>query len=172
MSRFAVTVVGHDRPGIVADVTGALAEHGGNIEDSSMTLLRGHFAWTLIVDIPDATAADLDQTLANVNADRLKVAVIELADEDDADEQAADYWLTVHGADRPGIVSAVTRVVAEVGGNLTNLTTRLAGGMYVVGADVDFPTGVNVQQVTEQLTTTATELGVVAALRPADSDVL
>ena len=37
----AVTVLGHDRPGIIAEVTGALAALGGNLEDSSMTLLRG-----------------------------------------------------------------------------------------------------------------------------------
>ena len=40
----AVTVLGDDRPGIVADVTGALAGLHGNLEDSTMTLLRGHFA--------------------------------------------------------------------------------------------------------------------------------
>ena len=43
-TSFAITVVGHDRPGIIAEVTGALADLGGNLEDSSMTLLRGHFA--------------------------------------------------------------------------------------------------------------------------------
>ena len=45
----AVTVLGHDRPGIVADVTGALADLHGNLEDSTMTLLRGHFAMVLLV---------------------------------------------------------------------------------------------------------------------------
>ena len=48
MSLIAVTVVGHDRPGIIADVTGRLAELGFNLEDSTMTLLRGHFAMMLI----------------------------------------------------------------------------------------------------------------------------
>ena len=60
---YAVTVVGHDRPGIVADVTGALATHGGNIEDSSMTLLRGYFAWTLVVAL-DTDIATIESTLA------------------------------------------------------------------------------------------------------------
>ena len=45
----AVTVLGHDRPGIVADVTAALAGPAGNLEDSTMTLLRGHFAMVLLV---------------------------------------------------------------------------------------------------------------------------
>ncbi len=53
MPSLAVTVIGRDRPGIIAEVTGVMAGLGGNLEDSSMTLLRGHFTWTLIVDIVD-----------------------------------------------------------------------------------------------------------------------
>src|SRR3954464_6142870 len=56
MSLLAVTVLGHDRPGIVADTTAALAAIGGNLEDSTMTLLRGSFAMLLLV----RAAADED----------------------------------------------------------------------------------------------------------------
>ena len=48
MESLAITVVGHDRPGIIAQTAEVLSEHGMNLEDSSMTLLRGHFAMTLI----------------------------------------------------------------------------------------------------------------------------
>lgn len=44
----AVSVLGHDRPGIIAETTAALADLGLNIEDSTMTLLRGHFAMMLL----------------------------------------------------------------------------------------------------------------------------
>ena len=44
---------GADRPGIVAAVTGVLVEHGGNLEDTSMTILGGHFAMMLVVAVPD-----------------------------------------------------------------------------------------------------------------------
>ena len=43
-----MTVLGHDRPGIIAEVTGILADLGVNLEDSTMTLLRGHFSFVLI----------------------------------------------------------------------------------------------------------------------------
>ena len=48
MTYLAITVLGHDRPGIIAQTAEVLAEAGMNLEDSSMTLLRGHFAMTLI----------------------------------------------------------------------------------------------------------------------------
>src|SRR5262249_4174438 len=46
--ELSITVVGRDRPGIIADVTGVLAELGLNLTDSTMTLLRGQFAMTLV----------------------------------------------------------------------------------------------------------------------------
>jgi len=36
----AIPVLGHDRPGIIAETTGILAGLGLDLEDSSMTLLR------------------------------------------------------------------------------------------------------------------------------------
>jgi glycine cleavage system transcriptional repressor len=44
MRQLAVTVIGRDQPGVVAGVTDMLAELEGNLEDSTATILRGHFA--------------------------------------------------------------------------------------------------------------------------------
>ena len=59
MYEYAITVIGHDRPGIIADVSAVLADLGLNLTDSSMTLLRGHFAMTLIcAGEPSATVVE------------------------------------------------------------------------------------------------------------------
>ncbi len=57
MRQLAVSAIGVDRPGIVAAVTGVLVGHGCNLEDTSMSILRGHFAMTLVVSAPDGTEA-------------------------------------------------------------------------------------------------------------------
>jgi len=62
--------------------------------------------------------------------------------------------------------------VAEVGGNVTDLTTRLAGGLYLLVAEVDLPDGVDVETLTSALRATAGELGVEATLRDLESDDL
>jgi glycine cleavage system transcriptional repressor len=59
----AITVLGHDRPGIIAEATGHLAGLGLNLEDSTMTLLRGHFAMMLIC-AGDAADAQIEAALA------------------------------------------------------------------------------------------------------------
>jgi glycine cleavage system transcriptional repressor len=170
MPLLAITVLGHDRPGIIADVTGALAELGGNLEDSSMTLLRGHFAMTLVVTL-DAAAPDVQARLDPLLED-LTVYVRPLPDEADLPATGSPYVLTVHGADRPGIVSSITRVIATYGGNITDLTTRLAGGLYVLAAEVDVPGTADVDGLSRELTAVAQELGVGASLRPTETDVL
>ena len=53
VNELAITVIGPDRTGIVADVAEALAGLGANLTDSTMTRLRGHFAMTLVCTGPD-----------------------------------------------------------------------------------------------------------------------
>ena len=77
----------------------------------------------------------------------------------------------MHGADRLGIVAAVTRVVAAAGGNITDLTTRLTGPLYVLVAEVDLPDG-RADDLRARLTEAADELGVDVTLRRAESEIL
>jgi len=168
----AVTLIGSDRPGIVAAVAAALADVGGNIEDSSMTILRGRFAMTLVVNVPvDAVATHA--ALAPVTARLgLGLTVVEVGPAEPPWPVGAHAVLSVHGADHPGILSAIMAVVAGHGGNVTDLTTRLTGEMYVVVADIDVADLADIPALDADLRLVADELGVDAVLRPADPDVL
>jgi glycine cleavage system transcriptional repressor len=165
--ELAITVIGPDRTGIVADVAEALAGVGANLTDSTMTRLRGHFTMTLICNGPTA-----DQAIAALAP--LKDVVSEVRTvEPGADEAegGVPFLVSVHGADRLGIVAAVTRVVAGSGGNITDLSTRLAGSLYVLIAEVDLPVGAT-DELAERLAVAAAELGVEVTLRHADSEIL
>jgi len=171
MPLLAITVLGHDRPGIIAETTGALAGLGLNIEDSTMTLLRGHFAMMLITD-GAAAAATVEDALSGLTADgSLSVSVRQVPAESGS-PGGAPYLLSVHGGDRPGIVSSLAAEVAKVGGNITDLTTRLAGDLYVLTAEVDLPTDVDADALTGALRGVAADLGVEVSLLPLESDDL
>ncbi len=168
----AVTVLGHDRPGIIAETTGQLAQLGLNLEDSTMTLLRGHFAMMLIC-AGAATATEIEEALAPLTADgSLTVTVREIPREQAAGGTGTSWVLTVHGGDRPGIVSSVVGEVAAVGGNITDLTTRLSGDLYLLVAEIDLPAGAQVGAVETAIATVAAQLGVAATLRPVEADDL
>ena len=78
--------------------------------------------------------------------------------------------VSVHGADRPGIVHRVAEAIAAAGGNITDLSTRLAGELYVLVAEVDLPG--DPAALEQALTEIGADLGVDARLRPADPDLL
>lgn len=171
MNELAITVIGQDRPGIVADVAEVLAGLGVNLTDSTMTRLRGHFAMTLVCTGP-VGAAEVEAALTPLAGDGQLLAHVRRVRPDAAGTAAGDpYLLTVHGADRLGIVAAVTRVVAEAGGNVTDLTTRLAGPLYVLIAEVDLPTGA-AEALSTRLAEVAAGLEVEVTLRRAESDLL
>jgi len=174
---YAVTVLGHDRPGIIAEATAGLAGLGLNIEDSTMTLLRGHFAMMLLCSTAGASGSvgprDIEQALASLTAGGdLDVAVRPVTDEPTPTAEASSWVLTVHGGDRPGIVSAVAKEVAAAGGNITDLTTRLAGSLYLLVAELDLPATVDVAAVDAAIKATAQQVGVTATLRAVEADEL
>ena len=178
MALLVATVLSHDRPGLIADVTGVLAQLGGNLEDSSMTLLHGHFAWTLVFDV-DAEPEQVRERLSEVCPAGVAVSYLDVAatarDYDLAalgDQETELAGVSVHGADRPGIVSAITRVIADFGGNITDLTTRLGNGLYVVVCEVEFVAGTDLSAVQDRLSEVAAGLGVTASIRTSDPDLL
>jgi glycine cleavage system transcriptional repressor len=145
--EFAVTAIGRDRPGIVAAISGALLELEGNIEDSQMSILRGHFAVMLIVKLPDgADAGDLDDRLDRVRQElELEAVAVNRVDDLGAAASRPSHVITVYGADHPGIVHAVSTALAERRVNITGLETRLAGAadspLYVMIIEVAVPEG-------------------------------
>jgi glycine cleavage system transcriptional repressor len=178
MSFVAITAVGQDRPGIVAEVTGVLFRQGCNLEDSTMTRLRDQFAMLLVVDVPEDAYVALDTALQLV-ASRLGLSLIvrplglELAA---AEETGETYMLRVYGADRPGIVHAVTAELAQRGWNVADLNTRLlAGGngpAYVLMLEVEAPGPDAAAALEPELARLRETLGVEISLEQLDPEAL
>ena len=108
-----------------------------------MTLLRGHFAMTLIC-AGEADSAEVEAALQPLVNGSLDVTVREVPEEGDSTPLGSSYLVTVHGADRLGIVARLASVIADAGGNITDLTTRLSGRLYVLLAEVDVPQSADV----------------------------
>lgn len=178
MAHVVVIAVGADRPGIVAAITGVLVEQGCNLEDTSMTILRGHFTMMLVVETPpDGDPEALREGLAAA-ARAVDVSLTVLPIEEGVTESPpGDPWtVSVYGADRPGIVYGVASLLARLGVNITDLTTRVAGTsdrpVYAMVLEVTIPSGVNPAELTRGLEALAGELGVEHSLHPSEADIL
>jgi glycine cleavage system transcriptional repressor len=178
MRHYALIAVGRDRPGIVAGITAVLLAHEVNVEDSQMTILRGHFTMMLIVaagdDVnEDELADDLRAVGEELDLELLTIAgVDELAD--DAEPEPS-HIVSVYGVDHPGIVHAVSSALAERGITITDLTTRLVGEddepLYALMMEVAIP-GDAVQDVTDALGDAGAGQGVEVTVRRLEVDAL
>jgi len=178
MRHYALIAVGRDRPGIVAAITAVLLAHAVNVEDSQMTILRGHFTMMLIVAVgdgvdPDDLGADLRAVGEELGLELLTIgAVDELAD---VGEPEPSHIVSVYGVDHPGIVHAVSTALAERGITITDLTTRVVGEdaepLYALMMEVAIP-GESVPEVTDALAAAGAEQGVEVTVRPLEADAL
>jgi glycine cleavage system transcriptional repressor len=143
--HFALSAIGRNRPGIAAQVSAVLLDHGLNVEDSQMTILGGHFAMMLIVAAPDGVererlAADLDGA-----ATRLSLEALTLRDVGDLGRtvQEPSHAVAVFGPDHPGILHGTTAALADLGVDVTDLNTRLVeedgDSLYVMLLEVALP---------------------------------
>jgi len=166
VTHYAVTAVGADRPGIVAALTGALYELDCNLEDVSSTILRGTFAVTLVVRAAEGLeSGGLSRRVDEaVGALGVSVSVREV-DSQESRGEATDV-LIVYGSDRPGIVARVTRLLAERGANITDLSCRLTGAVYSMVAEVTLPDEVDRAALAEEIRGVGRDLGVDVTFRP------
>ena len=177
MARFAVSVFGRDRPGIVAAVSRVLADAGCNLEDTSMTILRGHFAMMLVVSCRGGDrAGELEAGLGPVaNRLDLQVSVRVVTDEVTAAAGGGErFTAAVYGADRPGLVARVSETLAARGVNILDLQTRVVGEpdpVYVMQFELEVPAG-QAAKVEADLHAAAGELGVEVSFRRDEADVL
>ena len=176
MPEFAVTAIGQDRPGIVAAVSGALLELDGNVEDSQMSILRGHFAVMLVVHVPEGVdQAELAERLGEVR-DELALEALTVAPVGaGAEPVRASHVVSVYGADSKGIVHSISAALAGLGVDITDLETRLAGTpeapLYVMMIEIALGAA-GVEEVEAALNDAASTIGVEVSLSQLADDAL
>ena len=126
---YALSAIGKDRPGIVADVAGIIYECGGNLEDSRMTLLGDQFALLILL------SGDGEEFLRRLSAGckRLEwekhLAIFLYAGGGNGRKTPFKglkdiYELFTAGLDRMGIVYHVSRLLADQGINIIDMQTE------------------------------------------------
>jgi glycine cleavage system transcriptional repressor len=173
----AVTVIGRDRPGIVANVSRVLYRHRASIEELSQTVIRGQFAMILIASLGEgASPQTLKSELNDLSRDlALDIDLRPLQGEDMIPYEAGEtepFIITARGEDRPGLVFGITELLAERGINITNLggqVVRLGQEPeYIQVFEVDIPKGSDYSLLQEKLRHRGQEMGVSVDLQHKD----
>jgi glycine cleavage system regulatory protein len=135
MATLVLTVIGDDRSGLVSALSGVIADHGGSWQHSEMARLAGKFAGIVLVAVPDDRAEGLIAELGPLGSEGLLDVTVERgADEAPPSAEVTRLSLELVGADRPGIVHDISRVLAAQQVSIEELHTAtreapMAGGM-------------------------------------------
>jgi len=176
-TTLVLTVIGDDRAGLVKALADVIEQGGGNWERSHLSELAGKFAGIVTVTAPDDRVEALRAALAPLEG-LLQVAVHDAAGAAVplARESRQELRIALLGNDRPGIVGAVSGVLARHDLSVAELqsTTRdapMAGGrLFEAKALVTVPAGADLAAIRADLEELATEIMVDLDVTPDTAD--
>jgi glycine cleavage system regulatory protein len=174
-TTLVLTVIGNDRAGLVKALADVIEQGGGNWERSHLSELAGKFAGIVTVTVAPDRADALRSALAPLEG-LLEVAVHDGAATDTAGTADVRRELRIEllGNDRPGIVGAVSGVLARHHLSVADLQslTRdapMAGGrLFEASALVTVPAEVDLDALRTDLEQLASEIQVDLTLAPHD----
>lgn len=165
MNKVIISVIGEDRPGILAAVSDSLLACGCNIENISQTILQSVFGALFVAALPpDLNATTLQTRLAaDLSGLDLDVFVKEHESVVQVAARTQPFVITTFGPDRPGLVNGITRIFARHGINVTNLKAVFKGGDVpqdnIMIFEVDIPAETPLPELRLELQRAAQGLG-------------
>lgn len=162
-TSLVVSIVGTDRQGIVSALADKAQRFGANWAASRMTRLAGEFAGMVHFEVPRENADNLATSLRGLQSSGLQVVV---AKSDGANTPAAlrVFELELVGEDRLGIVSNLTKMLAERGISIESIHTDIVRSgvsgkqTFKVEAHLLVPANLSVEALQKELGTLASEM--------------
>ena len=125
--EIVLTLTGHDRVGIVKEITNVLVTRGGNVETSRMARLGGGFAMLALISLDDNDLPAFETDLQKLRNEGFQITL--LPTEDDHAKKYAGwlpYQIEVLGADHEGIIYEIADQLAQQGINFEDVETTTA----------------------------------------------
>lgn len=125
--RLILSATEQDRPGLVAELSGFIAERGCNIDDSRVNVLGGFAGLMFLISGTPMQVAEVESGVAGLErATGLRVTVRRLVDHTSPVVRVPlppTWVVTASAMDHEGIIHAITDVVRANGGNILELET-------------------------------------------------
>lgn len=173
--RVMLTVVGSDRPGIIAEVTGVLFQHRCNLEDISMTLLEDQLAMMMIANLQKTNAAKIFEALSHQGQKSgwsISLKSIRVSKNKKSSEPTK-CLIQAMGRDRTGIVYHISQTLAKMKLNITDLNSKLltshGSPVYALALEVDAPAASKLSALKKTVEQLARRLKIEISLKRFDS---
>ena len=163
ITSLVVSIVGPDRHGIVSMLADRAQRYGANWAASRMTRLASEFAGTVHFEVPRENADALVKALRELESSGLQV-VIGRSDGANVSDTVRVVELELVGSDRRGIVSSLTKILAERGISIESIHTEiirsgLSGSQtFKVEAHLLVPVALSIEKLRLELGALASEM--------------
>ena len=176
-TALVVTVMGPDRPGIVSLLADRAHRFGASWAASRLANLAGEFAGMVHFEVPRENADALAAALRGLESSGLRLVVAKSEGAGAAPAGLRGIDLELVGEDRLGIVSNLTRILAEHGISIEHIHTEIVGAKtagkstFKVAAHLLVPEALSADELRRKLEVLANEMVLDIALgeRPARS---
>lgn len=154
--QMIISVVSKDRPGIIAEITGAIFELDGDLADLSQSILCGYLTMTLIVTFDnDLTVESVRSKLEAVKSEDGYEIIVKLMDiplqHNVNGLPEKTYILTVQGKNKSGMVYSISSFCYQRGINILDLSTTLKDDQYTMVLQLDLSKVESIKQLREDL---------------------
>jgi phosphoserine phosphatase len=166
----AVTALGKDRRGLVADVSGAVTSLGGNIVHVEQSSMFGLFSMVMLVEAEDLPPGLDVYRFAYELSLRGKEFGVDLTAEvveRERAQRAKDLRVvTIVGSDKPGVMTAIARAIADAGANIERMQHVAQGDLMAFEIWIDVAGGVDFEKLRHDVRATCERVGVNAVVQP------
>ena len=167
-----LSAIGSDRPGVVKDISKAVLECGGNIEESRMVALGAEFAVLMLISGNWHTLTKLEKAIDNLaGAEGLTVTLKKTGARNDQ-EDCIPYGLDVVCLDQPGLVFQLAEFFASRNIEISDATTRqyaaahTGAPMFSVQMTVSIPGALSISQLRDDFLDLCEQLNLDSILEP------
>lgn len=154
--QMIISVLSRDRTGIVADITGAIYELGGDLADLNQSTLGGYLTMILFASFDDHVTPDmLQDKITDIDSPtQLDVVVRDVDDpvvQQSSDLPERTYVMTTQGVNRKGIVYGISSFCFDNDINIMDLATTIQGDTYTMVLQLDLTAVTSITEVRTKL---------------------
>jgi len=154
--QMIISVMSKDRPGIIADITGAIYQLEGDLADLNQSVLCGYLNMILIASFdPEVTPEDVMAKISHIKTPvKFEVAIKVMDQPIDVcyfPLPSETYIMTARGKNKSGLVHSVSQFCYAHNINIRDLATTLRGDQYTMVLQLDLSQVDSLENVQEDL---------------------
>lgn len=162
--QIIISVMSQDRPGIIADITGAIYALNGDLADLNQSVLFGYLTMILIASFDDdITPEDIIAKVSHIKSPtKLDVIVREMNTHLDTSQSSLPektYIVTAQGKNKSGLVHGISSFCHQHDINILDLATTRTDDRYTMILQLDLSNVGSISEVRNKILEYGTDSG-------------